>query len=81
MSLKNSLTNEKLNQRFENPFALVNYAIHLARIRVMKGEGIDDNPANEVLELIAKGHDFGEDGDEEDDDFDEEDEEAEEGAV
>jgi hypothetical protein len=57
MSLKNSLTNEKLSQRFDNPFALVNYAIHLAKQRVHRGEGLDSNPANDVLELIAKGHD------------------------
>lgn len=66
MSLKNSLTNEKLNQRFGNPFALVNYAIQLARVRVLRGEGIDENPANEVLELIANGHDFDEKEDDED---------------
>lgn len=77
MSLKNSLTNEKLNQRFENPFALVNYAIKLAKIRVMRGEALDDNPANEVLELIAKGHDIL-DHSSEDEDFEEEDDEEEE---
>ncbi len=73
MSLKNSLTNEQLNQRFGNPFALVNYAIKLAKARVMRGEGLDSNPANDVLELIAKGHDFPDD-DEEDEDFEDEEE-------
>jgi hypothetical protein len=57
MSLKNTLTNEQLNYRFENPFALVNYAISLARARVKRGEGLNANPANEILELIAKGYD------------------------
>lgn len=55
---KNTLTNEKLNQRFDNPFALVNYAIGLAKIRVQKGEGLDSNPANDVLAIIAKGEDY-----------------------
>jgi hypothetical protein len=58
MSLKNSLTNEQLNQRFDNPFALVNYAIQLAKIRIKRGDGLDANPANDILEMIADGHDF-----------------------
>lgn len=57
MSLKDSLTNEKLNKRFENPFALVNYAISLAKVRVQRGEGMDSNPATDVLETIAAGYD------------------------
>ncbi|MCC5832323.1 MAG: hypothetical protein JJU12_04695 [Chlamydiales bacterium] len=57
MSLKNTLTNEQLNKRFTNPFSLVNYAISLAKVRVDRGEGIDSNPANDVLELIATSGD------------------------
>lgn len=65
MSLKNNLTNEKLNQRFDNPFALVNYAIKLAKIKVLRGEGLDTNPANDVLEMLAKGQDIDEEPEEE----------------
>lgn len=57
MSLKDTLTNEKLGQRFDNPFALVNYAISLAKVRVMRGEGMDSNPANDVLEAISLDED------------------------
>jgi hypothetical protein len=67
MSLKNTLTNEQLNKRFDNPFALVNYAIQLAKARVQRGEGLDSNPANDVLELIVKGHDTLNDSEEEND--------------
>jgi hypothetical protein len=74
MSLKNTLTNEKLNKRFDNPFALVNYAIQLAKIRVQRGEGLDTNPANDVLELIAKEQDFPGTPEEEDTEWDEEEE-------
>lgn len=65
MSLKNTLTNEQLNQRFDNPFALVNYAIKLAKIRVYKGESLDSNPANDALELIATGDDLEEEEEDE----------------
>lgn len=58
MSLKYSLTNEKLTKRFDNPFSLVNYAIELAKVKVQRGEGIDSNPANDVLEMITKGEDL-----------------------
>ncbi len=77
MSLKTRLTNEQLNQRFENPFALVNYAIQLATTRVRRGEGLDTNPAVDVLELIAKGQDLLQDDDDDDDDDDDEEEEVE----
>lgn len=70
MSLKDSLTNEKLNKRFENPFALVNYAISLAKVRLQRGEGMDSNPATDVLETIASGYDRFEMDDE--DEFEEE---------
>jgi hypothetical protein len=55
--MKDNLTNERLSQRFKNPFDLVNYAIGLAKIRVERGEGLDSNPANDVIELITKGED------------------------
>lgn len=71
MSLKNTLTNEKLSQRFDNPFALVNYAIGLAKIRVHRGEGLNSNPVNDVLELIAKGQDIETSSDEEEEDEEE----------
>jgi hypothetical protein len=77
MSLKNSLTNEKLNKRFDNPFALVNYAIELAKIRVRRGEGLESNPANDVLELIAKGHDVSDEEEEEEQEAEEDYEEQE----
>jgi hypothetical protein len=57
MSLKNTLTNEKLNKRFINPFSLVNYAISLAKVRLERGEGLESNLANDVLELIASNRD------------------------
>jgi hypothetical protein len=57
MTNKSILTNEQLNKRFGNPFALVNHAIRLAKLRIQKGEGLDENPANDVLELIARGLD------------------------
>jgi hypothetical protein len=50
-------TNENLNKRFNNPFALVNYAIRLAKKHVREGDWVDTNPANEVLELISSGDD------------------------
>lgn len=71
MSLKHTLTNEQLNRRFDNPFALVNYAISLARTRVQRGEGLDANPANDVLEMIAKGDDFSSDFEDEEEDEEE----------
>lgn len=68
MAKKHTLTNEQMNQRFENPFAFVTYAIHLARTRVHKGEGLDANPAVDVLALIAQGQDLLRDDEDEDDD-------------
>jgi hypothetical protein len=67
MTPKSTLTSEQLNQRFENPFALVTYAINLARTRVQRGEGLDSNPATDVLVLIAKGEDLLQDDEDEDD--------------
>jgi hypothetical protein len=76
MPLKNNLTNEKLNQRFDNPFALVNYAIHLAKIMVHRGESLDSNPTNDVLDLIAKGEDLPQTPEEADEEVEEEGDEA-----
>lgn len=81
MSLKNNITNERLSKRFDNPFALVNYAIGLARAMVLRGDGLEENPANEVLELIAKGHNFEADLEDDLDDEEDEDEEDEEESV
>lgn len=58
MGVKNRLTNELLRDRFDNPFALVNYAITLAKQRIHRGEGIDSNPINEVLDDIANRDDI-----------------------
>jgi hypothetical protein len=55
MSLKDTLTNEKLTRNFKNSFELVMSAIQEARSRVHAGEG-EDNPhiAVEVMEQLAK---------------------------
>ncbi len=74
MSVKNSLTNERLNDRFDNAFSLVNYAISMARQLVLKGEQFQANPANEVLELIVDYRD-GDFMENEDEEMDEEEEE------
>jgi len=71
MPFKNTLTNEQLTQRFDNPFALVNYAIGLAKARMEKGEGSDPNPVSAVLESISSGHDLLDSIDEEDDEEEE----------
>jgi len=55
MTLDDALTNEKLSQRFDNPFSLVNYAISLAKNRIIRGEEFDSNPATEILNLIRSG--------------------------
>ncbi|MEZ5315713.1 MAG: hypothetical protein R3E91_05875 [Chlamydiales bacterium] len=57
MSLKNTLTNETLNRKFNSPFSLVNYAISFAKMRIEKGEGIESNLANDVIELIGASKD------------------------
>lgn len=72
MSLKNTLTNETLNKRFDNPFALVNYAISLAKVKIARGEGIDSNPVVDVLELIAENRDRFEGPENEEQDLEEE---------
>ena len=58
MSLKDTLTNEKLNDRFTNPFKLVNHAIGLVKERVTVGDGMRSHLATEVLEVIADKEDM-----------------------
>ncbi|MBS0623776.1 MAG: hypothetical protein JSS62_04055 [Verrucomicrobia bacterium] len=58
MSLKGTLTNEKLSKRFGSPFALVCHAIHVAKQSVQKGEGMEMHLASDILERIAKGEDI-----------------------
>lgn len=58
MSLKNALTNEELNERFDNAFALVNYAIALARNSIRRGEDLSQNPINMVLESILENREI-----------------------
>ena len=55
MSLKDTLTNEKLNDRFTNPFKLVNFAIGIVKEQVGRGEGMRSHLANDVLEELANG--------------------------
>jgi len=75
MSVKNSLTNEKLNEKFDNSFSLVNYAIGLAKNLVKGGEEFDSNAANDVLERIVDNRDSYLFNDEEDEEEDEDEEE------
>lgn len=58
MSVKNSLTNEQLGARFDNSFALVNYAIAFAKNRLRKGHQQETNLACEVLDDIADNRDL-----------------------
>lgn len=53
-----NLTSEKLRNRFDNPFALVNYAIGISKRKIARGEGTDSNVANEVIEMIIDGDDL-----------------------
>ncbi len=53
-----TLTNERLNDRFANPFKLVNYAIDLVKIRVGNGEGMRSHLATEVLKAISDNDDI-----------------------
>lgn len=53
-----NLTSEKLRNRFDNPFALVNYAIGISKRKIARGEGTDSNVANEVVEMILDGDDL-----------------------
>lgn len=58
MSVKNYLTNEKLNARFDNSFTLVNYAIGLAKDSLKKGRLTEGNLACEILDAIVDLHDI-----------------------
>jgi hypothetical protein len=73
MGIKESLTNEKLRTRFDNPFQLVNYAISLARSKVARGEELDSNPTEEILSTILDSRDIfsleDEESEEENDEF------------
>lgn len=64
MSLKDTLTNERLNNHFSNPFKLVTHAIHLAKEHVQAGEGMRSHLVTDILEEIAD-HNFMEEEDEE----------------
>lgn len=57
MSLKGTLTNEKLTKRFGNPFELVRHAIEMADHAVAHGEGMEMHLATDILEDIAAGTD------------------------
>ena len=60
MSLRDTLTNEKLNDQYKNSFSLVNHAIGVAKHRIALGEGMDSHLATDILEKIAKGEPAGE---------------------
>ncbi|WP_213318251.1 hypothetical protein [Chlamydiifrater volucris] len=51
---KGTLTNEKLNKKFESPFVLVNCAIKQAKIRMQRGDVRTSNAAIEILELLGR---------------------------
>jgi hypothetical protein len=53
MSLRGTLTNEKLIKRFNNPFALVRHAIKMADKAVERGDGMHLYLASEILEDMA----------------------------
>ena len=53
MSKEETLTNEKLNDRYSNAFSLVNSAIDIAKVRIGRGEGMDSHLASEILAAIA----------------------------
>lgn len=55
---KENITNEEIRQRFENPFALVNYAIELAKRQASRGEDMTFNPATMVLDMILDREDL-----------------------
>lgn len=80
MSLKDTLTNEKLNDCNQNPFSLVNYAIKIAKKRIAKGDGMDLDLATDILEKIADGHEILPEQ-ENDEDFIESDDQLEQEAV
>ncbi|WP_213357601.1 hypothetical protein [Chlamydiifrater phoenicopteri] len=51
---KGTLTNEKLNKKFDSPFVLVNCAIKQAKIRIQRGDVRTSNAAIEILELLSR---------------------------
>ncbi|MCH9609020.1 MAG: hypothetical protein S4CHLAM45_02380 [Chlamydiales bacterium] len=53
MSLRDTLTNEKLGEKYKNSFSLVNHAIGLARLRIEQGDEMGSHLATDVLEFIA----------------------------
>ena len=55
MSLRDTLTNEKLNDQYKNSFALVNHAIVVAKRRIATGDGMQSDLATDILENIASG--------------------------
>ncbi len=55
MSLRDTLTNEKLNDQYKNSFALVNHAIVVAKRRIALGDGMKSDLATDILENIANG--------------------------
>ena len=57
MSNHKDLTNEQLNQRFENPFKMVNHAINLAHQLIERGEERESNPAIDILMMIEHKQD------------------------
>lgn len=57
-SSNDNLTNEKLRERFDNSFTLVNYTIALARSRIRRGENLGDHPAREILREVTQNRDL-----------------------
>ncbi len=58
MNFKHTLTNQKLGERFDNAFTLVNFAIGIAKGLISRGEELPQNPATMVLEAIAENRDL-----------------------
>lgn len=52
MSVKHFITNQKLSENFDNSFTLVNFAIAMAKTMIYRGEGLETNVANRILENI-----------------------------
>lgn len=55
---RKTLTNEALKKNFPNPFNLVNLAIAMATELVIREEDHEYNPANRVLEMMARGQEL-----------------------
>jgi len=67
MSVKNCLTNEKLNERFDNAFSVVSHAIALARGLVRGGGEFEANAATKILDGMVDNNKEVVDEEEEDD--------------